>query len=67
MFEKNSEAYGTDDRLFSPYSEDEAVDHESLYLALCSRRKTESEMQDLEEEKEVSEGFIARILGVKMY
>ncbi|KZP16849.1 hypothetical protein FIBSPDRAFT_957740 [Athelia psychrophila] len=28
-----------DDRLLSPYSEGEAVDHDSLYLALCSRRE----------------------------
>lgn len=27
-----------DDRLFSPYSDDEAVDIESLYLSLCARR-----------------------------
>lgn len=32
------EPYGADDRLFSPYSEEEAVDEDSLYLALCSRR-----------------------------
>ncbi|KAF7965666.1 hypothetical protein HWV62_42388 [Athelia sp. TMB] len=28
-----------DDRLYSPYSEGEAIDHDSLYLALCSRRQ----------------------------
>jgi len=27
-----------EERLFSPYSHDEAVDHESLYQLLCSRR-----------------------------
>lgn len=29
----------TDERLFSPYCTEEAVDHESLYLSLCSRRE----------------------------
>ena len=37
--------HGTDDRLFSPYSEDEAVDHESLYLSLCARRRASSDIQ----------------------
>ena len=28
-----------DDRLFSPYSEEEAIDNDSLYLSLCARRR----------------------------
>jgi len=34
----------TEDRLFSPYIEDEAVDHESLYLSLCARRRANSRL-----------------------
>ena len=41
-----SSEHGTDDRLFSPYFEGEAVDHESLYLSLCACRKASSEIQD---------------------
>ncbi|EGO05209.1 hypothetical protein SERLA73DRAFT_174215 [Serpula lacrymans var. lacrymans S7.3] len=35
-----------EDRLYSPYSDEEAVDHESLYLALSARRQTENEKSD---------------------
>lgn len=37
--------YDADDRLFSPYSAGEAVDHDSLYLALCARRRANSGVQ----------------------
>jgi len=30
----------TEDRLFSPYTEDEAIDVESLYQSLCARRRS---------------------------
>jgi len=33
---------GEEERLMSPYCSEEAVDHESLYLGLCSRRRLAS-------------------------
>ncbi|KAF9229171.1 hypothetical protein BS17DRAFT_688315 [Gyrodon lividus] len=33
--------HAREDRLYSPYAEEEAVDHESLYLALSKRRRAE--------------------------
>lgn len=36
-----------DDRLFSPYSEEEAIDSDSLYLSLCARRRANSEDQEM--------------------
>ncbi|OJA16220.1 hypothetical protein AZE42_00106 [Rhizopogon vesiculosus] len=38
------DAHLSDDKLYSPYAEDEAVDHESLYLALSKLRQAESSM-----------------------
>ncbi|KAG7099174.1 hypothetical protein E1B28_001045 [Marasmius oreades] len=32
---------GRQERLLSPYSDDEPVDHESLYLSLCARRRAQ--------------------------
>lgn len=37
--------HDTNDRLFSPYSEGEAVDHDSLYLSLCARRRASSDIE----------------------
>lgn len=42
MFSKSQ--FDAEDRLFSPYSE-EAVDHDSLYLALRARRQASSQLQ----------------------
>ena len=38
-------------RLVSPYSDDEPVDHEALYLSLCARREARTKMiaEDLED------------------
>ncbi|KIJ68562.1 hypothetical protein HYDPIDRAFT_81673 [Hydnomerulius pinastri MD-312] len=36
------DGHAREDKLYSPYSEEEAVDHESLYLALSRRRHAES-------------------------
>ena len=43
----NSKPLPVDDRLFSPYSNDEAVDVESLYLSLCARRRARGVPTDL--------------------
>jgi len=34
-----------DDRLFSPYFEEEAIDNDSLYLSLCARRRANGGLQ----------------------
>jgi hypothetical protein len=36
------DAHLSEDKLYSPYAEDEAVDHESLYLGLSRLRHAES-------------------------
>jgi len=48
----------TDARLFSPYSDDGAVDHESLYLALCSRRRDQRRPSDSESKPTAAFGSI---------
>lgn len=42
MFSKRNPVPDTEDRLLSPYTEDEVIDHESLYLSLCARRRANS-------------------------
>jgi hypothetical protein len=48
MFSRGNSAPDTEDRLLSPYVEDEAVDHESLYLSLRERRRANSRLQILQ-------------------
>lgn len=66
MFTRKEES--DDRRLFSPYSmtDEDAVDHESLYLALCSRRQKACEQNQKYEDSAPSPVMagLSRILSL---
>lgn len=49
--------WNPDDRLLSPYSEGEAIDHDSLYLSLCGRRKAINHTQNSTSDSHSNELF----------
>jgi len=57
------DAHLSEDKLYSPYAEDEAVDHESLYLAL-SRLRQDSQMECVQSPNAGGDLFLEREVHV---